>query len=790
LLVLDHAVATSAGDALGTPPEQWRASPDGATFNRSLAAANWSIDDDTNLQGVTGPDGRFSAGPLSPGPHTLQINKTIDGNLAAVSVPFSAGDDGSVDLVVQLSWGQARSSFSYTHDGATVGVIQSPTGSWLRLQQGRITAFGDAGRTFVDADGDGQFDRTDCSGSSTPLPTPYACSADGTCSDATTHCTCVSSCPACDDCLKRVCVPSCPPVEISALAVSGPAQLVVGQSGSLAATATLSDGTAVDVTGLVGWLSSAPGVAAIDSWGTVSTLQIGKTSITATFGTVSSPPRTLEVTARPALLKILVQNVSCVFPLGDPTATGGAIPAGAAPGQRTDLLPVPNCTQVVQIGATIQFRAVGEFDLGYYQDITDEVQWIVTPLEVGSVVTGLFTAEQAGTATLTASLSGVVSDPTTIRVVTQPTVVALSIYADNGGFPVLQGTTAPEPVASGIPCFGAGPEPAQFAPCCCPGPLAGDAAAPCRCTYTITVLRGDQLHFHATAQYDTGTWQDVTEQVVWRSSDAAVAAIDAAGVMHALQAGDASIDAVLEAVASDPAGVHVVDHATLQSLSIYQEGTDRVVAKGDQRFFHANASYDVGIWRDVTAEALWRSSDDAVGGFDSPGVFTGRAAGTVQVWAELEGVKSNMLSLQVFETSELSYCDPAHINRALWADDFNRVTLESDCAVYRQPGTATLRYSVTEIQPHGGIFNPCLDLYVFKGNTKVRTIREQGCGEPFLPAAAVGRDQEVLKYQLRAFWDLKDDAGLSVAPGHYTIYGRFYLYYDPVVSLDVTVLSP
>ena len=790
LLVLDRAVTASTSDALDAPPEQWQASPDGATFDRSLAAANWSIDGDPNLQGTTGRDGRFTAAPLPAGPHTLQISKTLDGNLAAVSVPFIVGDDGSVDLVVQLSWGQARSSFTYSDDGVAVGVTQAANGAWLRLQDGRIRAFGDAGRTFADADDDGQFDPTDCAASSRPpLPTPYPCNADGTCAESETRCTCVPSCPACDECLKRICVPSCPPVEIRALTLSGPAQLVVGQSGAIAATATLSDGTAVNVTGLVAWQVSDPAVAAVDSWGTVSALRIGKTSITATFGTIASPPLALEVTARPALRKILLQNVSCVFPLGDPLAMGGSIPASAEPGQRTDLLPVPNCTQVVQIGGTIRFRAIGEFDAGYYQDITEEVQWKLTPPEVGNVVSGLFTAEQAGTATLTASLGGVASDPTTIRVVTEPTVVALSIYADNGGVPLLQGT--PAPVASGMPCSSVGAQPAQIAmPCCCPGPLAGDAAAPCRCTYMMTVLRGDRLQFHATAQYDTGVWQDVTKQVTWRSSDAAVAAIDASGAMTAVQAGDASIDAIFDAVTSDPAGVHVVNQATLQSLYIYQEGNDRVVAKGDQRFFHANGSYDIGIARDVTTAAVWRSGDDAVGGFDAAGVFTGRAAGTVQVWAEVGGVTSNMLSLQVYETSELAYCDPDQINRAVWADDFNRVTLESDCAFYRQPGIATLRYTVTEIQPHGGIFNPCLDLYVFAGKSKVRTIREQGCGEPFLPSAAAGRDQEVLKYQLRAFWDLKDDAGSSVAPGSYTIYGRFYLYYDPVVSIDVRVLAP
>jgi hypothetical protein len=789
LLVLNRSVSAGASDALGAPPQQWMESKDSGSFDRSLAAANWSIDGGAASQGVSGPDGRFTAGGLSPGSHTLQLSKTLEGNLASASVPFTVGDDGGADLVVEMGWGQVKLSVTYTHDGAQVRVVQAPNGSWLTTRDGRITSFGDGPRSFVDPDGSGTFALTPCVYNGVDLPPPYPCNADGSCSQAGDRCVCVPSCPACDDCPKSVCVPSCPPVDITGIAVSGASRLIVGQQGSISAMAQLSDGGTFDVTFLVDWTSSDLNTATVDSWGTVSAVKIGSTSITATLGTLTSAPWPIEVTARPPLRKIDVQNVSCVFPMGASGSKDGSVPASAVPAPRSDVLPVPDCSQVLQIGATIQFRAIGEFDNGYYQDITDEAQWQVAPPEVGGVVAGLFTAQQAGTALLTARLDGVVSDGTTIRVVTQPTVIALSIYADNGGFAVIQGIAKPAPVAEGMPCLVAGPAMVGIGvPCCCPGPLAGDSAAPCRCNYAITVLRGDQLKFHATAQYDTGAWKDVTNQVTWSSSDTSVATIDAGGVMTAAQGGDASIDAVFENVTSDPASVHVVNQATLQSLYIYQEGPDHVVAKGDQRFFHASGYYDVGISRDVTTAAMWHSSDNAVGGFDSPGVFTARSAGTVQVWAELDGQQSGSASLEVFETSELAYCDPNNINRAVWSDDFNRVILESDCAFYNASAMATLRYTVTEIQPHGGIFNPCLDLYVFAGTTKVRTIREQGCGAPFLAGAPA--TDEALKYQLRAFWDLKDESGAPVPPGTYTIYGRFYLYYDPVVSIDVTVLAP
>ena len=44
------------------------------------------------------------------------------------------------------------------------------------------------------------------------------------------------------------------------------------------------------------------------------------------------------------------------------------------------------------------------------------------------------------------------------------------------------------------------------------GPVSEGAATPCfDCGTAVTVLRGDQLKFQATAHYDTGEWRDVTE---------------------------------------------------------------------------------------------------------------------------------------------------------------------------------------------------------------------------------------------------------------------------------------
>jgi hypothetical protein len=800
LVVVNQSVSLTANDRLAAPPAAWTEDAGNAAFDKALGFADWAVVEDDSINGTTGEDGQFEIGGLDAGRYTLLVTKSLDGNLLSARVPFAVGDDGAT-VVAEVSWGLVRSVSTYTDDGVTVREVRDPAGRYLITRNGKIAELGDASFSISDPDGDGSFDAVPCVDtlwscgtdracgdervcgcvSSCPFcedcgafacqppgvfPPPYRCNATGGCDRPGDRCVCVSSCPECDDCAFSACVADCQSVEITALNISGHTELIVGEQGvPMYAVAMLSNGRSVDVTTLVDWASSNPDVATVDAFGTISTHSVGTTTLSGTLGDIVSNDWPLNVSARPPLQRIYLQNVGCYYPLGDPAIKPGDRPPVLDAAPIRDDVWWPVCNQVVRIGNTIQFRAFGEFGNGtYYQDITDEVTWQLAPAGVGSIVAGLFTAQAEGTTALTASLSGVTSDASEIRVVTEATVTMLSIYADQG-VPILREV---------------------------PGVVDGSAAGlrpdQCfDCGYTIPILRGDELQFHATAHYDTGEWQDVTDDVTWRSSDPAIASIDADGTMLAVAVGTAVIDATFEAVSSNTVNAQVVAAATLQYLYLQPEGTSRVVVKGGQLFFHALGNYDVLFQRDVTDEATWGSSNDAIGTFVTPGVFTGRAAGSVQVWAELDGKRTELMNLEVYETSDVTYCDPDNVNRGVWSDDFNRVILESDCDTYTRPGLVTLRYTVTETQFHGGIFDPCLDLYIYRGDEKIRTLREEGCGEPFLARGAPEFDAALPIYQLRAFWDLKDEGGQVVTPGTYTVFGRFYLYYDPIVTIDISV---
>ena len=94
LAVLHQHTPTSGGDALGVPPRSWGPAADMTSFDRALAHADWQIQGHETLRGTTGPDGRFTIDRLAPGSHTLQVTKTLNGNLVSLSLPLTVGDRG------------------------------------------------------------------------------------------------------------------------------------------------------------------------------------------------------------------------------------------------------------------------------------------------------------------------------------------------------------------------------------------------------------------------------------------------------------------------------------------------------------------------------------------------------------------------------------------------------------------------------------------------------------------------------------------------------------------------
>lgn len=760
----------------------------------------------TNGRVATAADGTFFLSGLAAGDYALLLQKTVNGNLLDASVPVHLAGESGTALLIEMSSAGYRVTQRYRQNGRLTEKLVTPNGSTRESRDDSLTAYTlPGGGTYADTDGDGKPDGCSTTGSEAAPPPPTAVPDEPA--------------PSPEPPPTEPPGPPCTlgPVErIQIQSYLGDAPLVAGQTGYISALGYDHAGNVQDVTQIATWESSNPGVASVDGWGAITGRAPGKTRIRASLGEVRSDALDVQVIARPALTSLYVQNIDCfIYPLAEPVAGGGvdAPPptsgggsggSGGADGGGSGGVAVPpagdlflpySCGDVVEIGAERHYRATGQFGADYYEDVTDEVTWEVRPTAIGTLAAdGTFRAVAAGDGEIVARLAGATSEPSPIRVVTEPTLVAVDIYTDYG---------VPVPLAEPVP---GEPKP-DFGGGSAPGgsttptpPLPGSTEPPPVVSTDVacigedclpiaqTILTGDTIQFHALARYDTGATRDVTTEVRWTSSAALVGLVGPAGKLTALVPGTTEIRAAFDGVTSSPYTIEVVKEATALALYIYGESPSAIAKKGERTYFHASAYYDVAsLSREVTDQVTWRSSDPSIASFVTPGVLVGKAPGFVEVWAELGSLDSPRMTIEVWQTSNLEYCDPDHLNRAEWSDDLNRVTLETDCASYARGATVTMRYTIDEIRPNPApLIDPCLDLFVYRGDTLVRTVREEGCGVSVAPEPGAAAPDAAL-YQTLAFWDQRDSNGTLVEAGDYRIVGVFYIYYDPVIELPVQV---
>ena len=468
---------------------------------------------------------------------------------------------------------------------------------------------------------------------------------------------------------------------------------------------------------------------------------IGSTDITATFGDVTSAPLALTVVERPTLQRIYVQNINCYYSAGLRRS-----PATASAPVRCHPIRTTSCRAELRPGRADRrddpFRAIGEFANGYYEDITDEVEWQrrsgrrSATWSAGSSPRAK-PARRRSPPRSAASTSDAVRDSRRHR---GDGRVALDLRRATAAYPAIRRR---------------------------PG-----AAGSGRAVLRLRLLdhRAARRHCAVPAPRRTTTpasGRTSPSEVTWRSSDAAVAAIDASGVMTGGRRRHGRHRRPLGDVTSNARRRARRQRGDAAILYIYQEGTDRVVAKGDQRFFHAIGNYDIGFERDVTAEATWRSSDDDgrrlrhARRLHRPRRRDGRKCGPSSTAARATPVargardqRAGLLRCRQRQSRRLvGRLQPRDARvrlRRLHAARRRHAALHGD----RDAAARRHLRSVSRPLRLPGRQNGAHDA---RGRLR-RSVPAGG---------APGRDEAVLKYQLRAFWDLKDEtrrAGARRAP--------------------------
>lgn len=151
----------------------------------------------------------------------------------------------------------------------------------------------------------------------------------------------------------------------------------VGATSQFTATGTTAVGNTIDVTPGVSWTSSKPNIATVNSAGLLSGISAGTSIINASYQQGST------------------QTIA--------TVTSGTLTS----------LTIAPLTTSISVGATQQFSATGTFSDGTQQDLTGQVSWSSSNVNVATIsTTGLATGVASGSTTIAAAINGLTAQTT------------------------------------------------------------------------------------------------------------------------------------------------------------------------------------------------------------------------------------------------------------------------------------------------------------------------------------------------------------------------------------------
>ena len=432
----------------------------------------------------------------------------------------------------------------------------------------------------------------------------------------------------------------------SILVTPSGASIAIGQTQAFAAFGIFNDGSTTEFTNSVAWGTDAHAVATIAQDGTATGVGTGTANVTATSGAIIG---SVQVKVTPAVL----QSIN-IFP-ADPS---------------------------IPVGGQVQFTVTGTFSDNTTQQLSNATYAssdasLATIDPVTGVATGV--AANAGPITITATV-GAFTDSTTLTVtpatlqsiavapasatIAAGTTQAFSvsgIYSDGSIQPLLEGvswsSSAPAVaavdstgLATAITAGDASIE-AQFAGFSASADLT--VTAPTLVSITVTppqptVGIGGSQQFTATGVFSDSSQQDLTSQVQWISSDAAVALIGSNGLASALSTGTTTITSKYGSVTGS--ATLTVSNVRLRAIQVLP--SNPVLPTRTKVQFTA-----MGVFSDGSTVPLsgvhWSITGGRVARITSQGLVVTKKAGTAKVTAKLNGL-TGTTTLTVSSSSVVS----------------------------------------------------------------------------------------------------------------------------------------
>jgi hypothetical protein len=433
--------------------------------------------------------------------------------------------------------------------------------------------------------------------------------------------------------------------------------IALGTTRQFSATGIYSDGTTSDLTALADWTSSNAAAGEVSSSvgakGLASALGMGNTTIRASY-----------------------------------SGKGGSTTLTVSSADLVAIEVTPTNPQIA-LGTSGQFAATGTFTDGTTQDLTAQVLWESSSTATSTISTdagsqGLAHSAGIGDTAITASLSGVsgwttltVSSAVLVSLEVTPTAPSIALgtslaFAATGTFSdgTIQDLTAEVVWSSSAPTaqvsnaagtqglaqsFAVGSAMISATHSGLGGSttlaISNATLASISVTPALPVIAlGTQQAFTATGTFSDGSIQDLTAQVTWSSSAAAVASVANTagdkGVASSIAMGSTDISAELEGISGSM--TLAVSNATLVSIDV--TASHPSAALGTTLAFVATGTYSDSSTQDITQVVTWTTSDAGFATVSnaegSHGLATTVAVGSTTIAAALEG-KSGSTTLTV-----------------------------------------------------------------------------------------------------------------------------------------------
>jgi hypothetical protein len=162
----------------------------------------------------------------------------------------------------------------------------------------------------------------------------------------------------------------------------------------------------------------------------------------------------------------------------------------------------------------------------------------------------------------------------------------------------------------------------------------------------ISVLPANSFTFIGDTSPMTATWSflgrgassDITQEVVWTSSDKTIATIDSSGTVMAVSRGTVTITGTRGPFFGSTT-ITVVPTTSVKTIAVQPPSPS--VPNGAPQMFTATATFADNSTQDVTWPATWSSSNQAVAVVNGPGKIGTIVAGTSTIAAAFESVSGS-----------------------------------------------------------------------------------------------------------------------------------------------------